>query len=141
MAMYESIIIFKGDLTEEEVESKEKEYLHKIVHSDHPSEDDIPTSVHEIRGLGKKKLAYDVKGYSDGWYSIFTYQTEIERIQQLERIMKADDTVLKFISMRLGEDAVAKIDTSKVLNEQPTVRKVRKPKEVDAFDLIFGEVS
>ena len=140
MPAFETIIIFDGNLTEAEIESKEKEYFHKILHGGDPSEDTIPTTVHEIKGMGKKNLAYPIKvngkECTSGWYTVFTYRTSPERIPQLERLMRVDNHVLKFLTMKLGEEEASKIPPHHI--EEDTIHKVETPKEIDAFDLIFN---
>lgn len=134
MNTYETILIFNGKLTAEQIEAKEKEYLHKILSPTDVELAAMPAKVHEIKGMGLKKLAYEIKGNKEGWYTIFTYSTEPERIVELERLFRIDDDIIKFLTMKRNS---IEVDTSKSIEEE-TVHKVYKKKEVDAFDLIFG---
>lgn len=147
MNMYETVIILDGELTEEEAKLKEKEYLHKIVHSDSPEEDTITTYVHEIEHIGRRTLAYAIKGtHTTGYYIVYTYQTESERIKQLDRIMRIDDQVLKFITMKLDEESSSEIDTSHIIEEESMTKvatatsKSEQSSNPDSWDLIFGGV-
>lgn len=135
---YETIMILNPDLTEENIESAIKEYVHHIIHGDILA-GKIPAFVHKIDKIGKKKLAYDVKDKSEGWYIQFIYRTQPERIIQLEKFLRNDDNVLKFITVKMDEEAVAEIDLDQVISEQPgDTDATPAKKEVDAFDLIFG---
>lgn len=92
MNKYESVIIIKPELSKtkmkdivEEVERKIKEYA----------------TITEKQELGKKKLAYEVKGNKEAYYIVyqFTLKENIteDAIRDIERFFRITDEILKYI--------------------------------------------
>lgn len=52
---------------------------------------------------GKKKLAYTVKKHTRGHYVLMEYAGNPELIAELERNMRLDERVIKFITVKLEE--------------------------------------
>jgi small subunit ribosomal protein S6 len=63
--------------------------------------------------MGKRRLAYDVKKFSEGQYVLFTLSSEGKSIHELERRLRVTEPVIKFITVRMDE-------------EQQRLEKVRK---------------
>ena len=59
--------------------------------------------VESAEELGKKKLAYDVKKNKEGYYVIFTFEAKPDSIDELERVYRIDDNIIKFIVVRKDE--------------------------------------
>lgn len=129
---YETIIIFDGRLTEETYNALINRYREKIL---------LDTHVGGIIGdkLGKKKLAYPIKECSDGWFIMFTYNTVPDRIIKLERELRADEHVLKFMTVK-SEDGEIEEDDIEAAAETPSEQDVSKEETVDIFDLIYGSI-
>jgi len=53
---------------------------------------------------GKKKLAYPVKKHDYGYYILMKFAAGPELIAELERNMRLDERVLKFITVKLDDD-------------------------------------
>jgi small subunit ribosomal protein S6 len=66
--------------------------------------------------MGKRRLAYDVKKFSDGQYVLFVLQADGKAVHELERRMRVSEPVIKFITVRTDE-------------EQQRLDKVRKLRE------------
>lgn len=49
---------------------------------------------------GTRKLAYEVKNFTDGIYTIFEYQGPNDLVKELERRFKLNDSVLKFMTVK-----------------------------------------
>ena len=60
----------------------------------------IGGKVNETENLGIKKLAYDIKGNSEGLYMLIKFEGESGIITELERNYRIDEDVLKFITVR-----------------------------------------
>jgi small subunit ribosomal protein S6 len=63
--------------------------------------------------MGKRRLAYDVKKFSEGQYVLFTLNADGKAIHELERRLRVAEQVIKFITVRTDE-------------EQQRLEKVRK---------------
>lgn len=96
MREYETIYVLKPDLPADIVKvlqdklvsilAKEKGQV--LVHTD----------------WGKRKLAYRVDKFRHGQYLYLLYLDSGVSITELERILKYDDKVLKFLTVRLNDD-------------------------------------
>lgn len=56
--------------------------------------------INKIEDLGKKRLAYEVKGHSEGHYYIIQCSMKSEKISELEKLYRITDEILKFITVR-----------------------------------------
>ena len=110
MRKYETFFIIDPDLPDEGVAGID-EKLKKIV-------GDNQGSVLGYTPWGKKKLAYPVRKRTRGNYILMEYAGGPELVAELERNMRLDERVLKFITVKL-EDA---FDPEKESAQQP-----RKP--------------
>ena len=91
MNNYETIMILNDDITEEQkrnVISKIEEYITKN------------GKIIDSTSLGVKKLAYEVRKHSKGYYHIITFEADPQAIEELERIYRITEEVLKFIVVR-----------------------------------------
>ena len=50
--------------------------------------------------MGKRKLAYEIRKFSEGFYIVIKFEAKPELISELERNYRIDDGVLKFITVR-----------------------------------------
>lgn len=91
MNQYETIFIMNNQIAKEEqktVIEKITNYIKengKIV-----KEDDI----------GARKLAYEIKKQKEGYYYLVEFEANPSVIDELQRIYRITDTVLKFITIR-----------------------------------------
>ena len=91
MNKYESIIIVNPNLEEQGI----KELVTKF--SDMINNEGKVESVEE---MGKRKLAYEVKKNSEGYYVLINFEANPEFIAELERVYRITDGILKFIVVR-----------------------------------------
>ena len=91
MNKYESVIIIDPSLEEQGI----KEVITKF--TDLINNDGKVENVEEV---GSKKLAYEIKKHSEGYYVVFTFEANPEHISELERIYRITDSVLKFLTVR-----------------------------------------
>ena len=97
MKNYELLAIFKPSLDSEE--------LDKIV--DKISEDVKSTkgSVSSVDKMGRKKLAYDVQGYRDGYFTTMIVSLPAEAVVDFKRNLKLNENVLRFMFMEEAKKA------------------------------------
>lgn len=50
---------------------------------------------------GKRKLAYPIKHFNEGFYSFFTYESEGDVVFELERRFRQSDTVLRYLTVKI----------------------------------------
>src|SRR5689334_5848632 len=102
---YEVMFIVRPDLLEEDVD--------KLIATLQGHATNAGATVKNVEKMGKRRLAYDVKKFSDGQYVLFTLNANGAAIHELERRMRVSEPVIKFITVRTDE-------------EQQRLEKVRK---------------
>lgn len=96
MRTYEMMFLLKPDLPEESVvETKEKL---KTIIADFGGE-----FVSEADGWGKKRLAYTIDDYHEGFYSLWYFNGKPETVLELDRVIKISDSFLRHIIIRQDE--------------------------------------
>ncbi len=94
MNKYESVIIVNLNLEEESIKKLVKKF------SDLINTDGKVESVEEV---GKKKLAYEIKKNTEGYYIVFKFEAKSSLIAELERNYRITDEVIKFIVVKEEE--------------------------------------
>ncbi len=95
MRKYETFFIIDPDLTEEAL-TLTGEKLKSIINANGGA---VITYV----PWGKKKLAYPIKKRTQGLYILMEYGGGPELVAELERNMRLDERVLKFITVKLED--------------------------------------
>jgi small subunit ribosomal protein S6 len=96
MRAYEMMFIIKPDVPEEGI-AEIKEKLHKII-------DDFGGEfVDEAIGWGKKRMAYKIEDYSEGIYSLWHFKGLSGTVQELDRVIKISDSLIRHIILRQDE--------------------------------------
>ena len=94
MNKYETVFIINPSVEEAGV----KELIEKfsnIINND--------GKVEEVQEMGKRKLAYEIKKNSEGYYVLINFEANPELIKELERNYRITDSVIKFIVVRKDE--------------------------------------
>lgn len=128
--LYESVIIFRGDLIEEQYDYQVRKYESVI------SSLSKGTKITTIDKIGEKKLAYEIKSHKTGWYLRVQFKTEAENIMEIERLFRIDDDVIKFITVKRDEEDDFYDEESE--DEESIVESEQKPKVIDYWDVAFG---
>ena len=64
-------------------------------------------SVVRIDDIGRKKLAYPINKKNEGYYVLFEIEGTGQEIAELERRMRVNDMVVRFMTVRVDEDRKA----------------------------------
>ncbi|MBL0210861.1 MAG: 30S ribosomal protein S6 [Holophagaceae bacterium] len=97
MRLYETIFIASPTLTEEQVDELVKQYEGIIAEQG--------GELLKTDKWGRKKLAYEVQKFSEGYYTLFEMNAGPKLIAELERRFRNNDAVIKFMSVRLDAEA------------------------------------
>lgn len=133
---FETVLIFHERLTDIEYEETINEYIRLLK--------GLPAAKIKTDKLGKKNLSYKVRGCTQGWYVLFTYESTADLVNhKLDLILRKDDKVIKFLTIKLSEDKAEdyipdEFEDVVVESEQPDEPAKKSKKIVDVFDLIFG---
>ena len=126
---FETILIFSDKLTEEEYEEKVKYYKKWLA--------GLPAARIRTEKMGKKKLAYSVRGCGHGYYAQFTYESTSNLVNsKLDLMLRKDDDVIKFLTLRYDGDYTP--DEDEYEETSASIKSEQRKKPVDVFDLIFG---
>lgn len=132
---YETIIIFNPEYTKLKYKIKKYEDLLKKYSEDFED--------FKFDDMGEKKLAYEIKKHKTGYYILCNWQGTPENVVELERLLRIDDIVIKFMTVRISDDReyeeYAEVDTGEELYSDATSREeVNKKTEIDYFDIAFN---
>jgi len=114
---YELMFIVRPDMTDED--------LDKLIST---LQSVVPTAggtVKSVDKMGKRRLAYTVRGFNDGIYVLLVVEGGGAVIHELERRLRVTEPVIKFLTVRIDEEQkrLAKIkairDARKKVSAQP----------------------
>ncbi len=86
---YEAVYIFDSALEEAAINER-LERFHALIQQ--PGQ-----SPPQLDHWGKRTLAYPIKKHETGYYVIAKYETTPEALPEYERIMKLDESVLRYL--------------------------------------------
>jgi small subunit ribosomal protein S6 len=95
MQFYESIFIVRPSLTDEDT-SKLIEKMKGVLEK-------TGATLLKLENWGKKKLAYEIKRERKGTFVYVHFSSKGETITELERSYRLEDSVLKFLTVRLEQ--------------------------------------
>ena len=85
--------------------------------------------VKSVEKMGRRRLAYTVRKFNDGFYVLLTVAAPGNLIAEIERRLRVSEPVIKFITVRMDEEEkrLAKVkalrDTKVKRSAQPVVRQ------------------
>ena len=108
---YEVMFIVRPDMADEDVD--------KLVSTLEANAGTAGAKLNATERWGKRKLAYDVRGFSEGNYILMKVDADGKAIHEVERRLRVAEPVIKFITVRTDEkqkklDKIAKLRASKV---------------------------
>jgi small subunit ribosomal protein S6 len=105
---YEIMFIIRPDLTEEDND--------KIISSLETQANSAGATVKHVERMGKRRLAYVVRGFQDGLYVMLTVEGSGNAVHEIERRMRVTEQVIKFITVRMDEEQ-KRLDKMKKLRD------------------------
>lgn len=93
--LYESIIVLKPDLSDEEVDVQVKRVEELLTR--------LNAEVVRTRKWGKKRLAYEIAKNRYGNYVLFHFRGEADALAELDRTYKLNEAIIRFMTVRLDE--------------------------------------
>ena len=82
----------------------------------------------EVDDMGKRKLAYEIRDFQKGHYLALFYLDDGKAVSELERTMRLDESVLRFLTVR-KEDEVIDVETRKARAVE--AERIRKERAVE----------
>jgi small subunit ribosomal protein S6 len=118
---YEVMFIVRPDLADED--------LDKVISTVEANATTAGASVKNIERMGKRRLAYLVRRFSDGFYVLLTVDADGKAIHEIERRLRVSEPVIKFITVRIDEEQ-KRIDKIKAIRATKVKRSTSEPAPV-----------
>jgi small subunit ribosomal protein S6 len=99
MRNYELMYIIKTNVDDEKRPEVVEKYKQIIVNSG--------GEIVKLDEWGKRRLAYEVDKNREGYYVLMNFKSSKEACQELDRLMKIDEAILKRLIVRLEEEKVS----------------------------------
>lgn len=129
MRRYETIFIASPTLTDEQAEELVR-YFEGII-AEQGGE------LLKTEKWGRKKLAYEVQKFSEGYYTLFNMNAGPTLIAELERRFRNHDSVIKYMSVRMDKQAKA-AERQKARYEREGRRKAQAGIKERSLEEVMG---
>ena len=116
MRKYELIFITRPDMPEEE--------LGKLITQMEGVVTGQGGKVEKVEKMGKRRLAYRVERQKEGIYVLFVIEGGGETVKEFERRLKVNDSVIKYLSVRIDEE-LKRAEKAKAWRAEQASRKPR----------------
>jgi small subunit ribosomal protein S6 len=91
---YESVIIFSPQLDEEALENAINRVQEVIQNGE--------GEVTKADRWGKRRLAYEIKDFTEGFYLLVEMNAPSSTVQELDRVLRISDDVIRHMIIRLN---------------------------------------
>ena len=108
MALYESVIIGRQDLTASQFETLLKKFITVI--------ESFKGEIKKRENWGIRNLAYKINKNRKGHYMLLNIDGPPAAIQEYERLMRLDEDIIRFLTIKI-----------KSIDEKPSPLMVNKP--------------
>ncbi|MCL6626375.1 30S ribosomal protein S6 [Alicyclobacillus shizuokensis] len=95
MRQYETMYVLTPDLEPERTSELVSKYQALV--------SERGGQIDELQEIGKRRLAYEIKKYREGYYVLMRYTADTDVSKELERVLRIEDAVLRYLTVRLGE--------------------------------------
>ena len=102
MKKYELLFLIDSSIDNQEIEETVAKFSDTIKNNG--------GNVTEVNNWGKRKTAYEVNKKWEGFYSLINFEAPAELIKELERVLRIDERVMKFLVIKVDEKKIAQAD-------------------------------
>lgn len=106
--VYESAVLINAALDDQQIDS----ILFRI-------KDFITNNggqIREVDNWGRKRLAYPVEKSKIGYYAIYRFDGPSDIVAKLERTYGLDEQILRYVTLKLDNDALEQLEKNKTLS-------------------------
>ena len=118
--IYESVVLLNAALEDEQIQSVIGRIKETLKGND--------GEIKEIEDWGRKRLAYTIKKSKIGYYVIFRFYAFPETIPTLERFYKLDESILRYLTIKLSQNALEQIEKNKKPQDSADAEVEKAPK-------------
>src|SRR5262245_47762661 len=116
MSNYEIMFIVNPNATEEEID-KINGQVESIVTAG-------GGKIAKIEKMGKRRLAYAIDKFADGFYVLFTIGANGEIVREIERRLRVADPVIKYLTVQMDGE-IKRLDKIKAHRQKRAARRGR----------------
>jgi small subunit ribosomal protein S6 len=91
MRKYEVMYIVRTDIDEEATKAVVEKFANIIGNGGEISETNV---------MGKRRLAYEINKFRDGYYVLVHFSAPAEVITELDRVMKISDEIVRYLIVK-----------------------------------------
>ncbi|MDQ0339295.1 small subunit ribosomal protein S6 [Caldalkalibacillus uzonensis] len=95
MRAYELMYIVRPDIDEESTKAVIERFQNVIK--------DNGGEVEKVDEMGKRRLAYEINGYNDGYYVVVNFKSDVNLVSELERQLRLNDNVIRHLVVKEDE--------------------------------------
>ncbi len=99
MNKYESVILVKPTLTEEELKNVKEKFFNLV--KDNGAKMLLDESEY---AFVLKKTAYEVRKFNKAQYLVFQFEANPECLEELHRVYRISDEILKFMTVKIDDN-------------------------------------
>ncbi len=82
-------------------------------------------SIVKTEDMGRRRLAYEINKKNDGYYVLFEIEGSGQEIAELERRMRVNDTIMRYLTVRVDEER----KTAQKLTDKREKRQKQKQRQ------------
>lgn len=97
MKTYELLAIFKPNLDAEEVE--------KMISKISSTVSEFGGKIESTDKIGRKKLAFDIQGFRDGFFTSFEMTLPADKVAEFKRQLRLNDSILRTMFLEAAKKA------------------------------------
>jgi small subunit ribosomal protein S6 len=130
---YEIMFIVRPDVEEAD--------LDKLIEGFQKNVTDGGGEIRSTEKMGRRRLAYTVRKFNDGFYVLLNIAAEGKLITEIERRLRVSEPVIKFITVRMDEEEkrLAKIKAHRETHVKRSAIPVAQPARVVSMDAVAVE--
>ena len=125
---YEIMFIVRPDVEEAD--------LDKLIEGFSKNVTDGGGTVRSTEKMGRRRLAYTVRKFNDGFYILLTIDAAGSLIAEIERRLRVTEQVIKFITVRIDEEEkrLGKIKAHRETHVKRSAQPAAQPARVASID-------
>ena len=125
---YEIMFIVRPDVEEAEID--------KLIEGFSSNVTSGGGEVKSVEKMGRRRLAYTVRKFNDGFYILLNIAAEGSLITEIERRLRVSEQVIKFITVRMDEEEkrLAKVKALRDSKVKRSALPVAQPVQAAASD-------
>ncbi len=130
---YEIMFIVRPDVEEAD--------LDKLIEGFQKNVTDGGGEIRSTEKMGRRRLAYTVRKFNDGFYVLLNIAAEGKLITEIERRLRVSEPVIKFITVRMDEEEkrLAKIKAHRETHVKRSAIPAAQPARVVSMDAVAAE--